>query len=498
MRVGIICFQHESNTFCEVPTTYEHFAADHVLTGEAVRDFFVASKAHHEVRGMFEGLDAAGIEAVPLFSSRAMPYGAIVPDAFDRLVGELMSALRDAGQMDGLLVAPHGAACAIEHRDADGYWLSLVREHVGPAMPMVCTLDPHANLSQAMVDACDATITYRTNPHLDQRQRGLEAADLMVRMLRGECKPTQALVMPPIALNIQSQRTGQEPCLGLYQKVEAVRQRPGVLSASVTLGFPYADTHEMGSAVVVVTDDDRALAGQLAAELAYEMWSRREAYKGVLRTINDVLDEAVQLDGPVSLLDMGDNVGGGGPGDSTLIAQAILDRGLRDVFVCICDPACAREAIGAGAGARVSLTLGGKTDNRHGAPLHIDGVVQSVHEDARYTETQPRHGGATCFDVGPTAIVATDDRVVFQITSQRAFPVTISQLTAFALDPQSFHLIVIKGVHAPAAAYEPFCRHMRHINTPGDSTADMVASLTYQHRRKPLYPWEQDATWSPK
>jgi len=176
-RVGVIGLLHESNTFIESKTTLQHFEDDMLAVGDQVRVRF--EDAAHEIGGFFEGLCAAGIDAVPIFAARAIPFGPVASDAYRVLLERMLSALDNAGQLDGVLAAPHGATVSERVADVDGDWLSLVRERVGAGTPIIATIDPHANVSAKMIDATDALIAYRTNPHLDQRERGLEAAGLM-------------------------------------------------------------------------------------------------------------------------------------------------------------------------------------------------------------------------------------------------------------------------------------------------------------------------------
>ena len=321
MRVGIIALQHESNTFLPLKTELQAFKAETYVTGPAIREHFLA--AHHEVGGMFAGLEAAGITAVPIFVARATPSGIITLDAAAGLVDHMLRELDSAGPIDGLLVAPHGAGVAENEPDFDGYWLSLLRRKIGPYVQMICTLDLHANVSGRMIEACDATIAYRSNPHLDQRDRGIEAASLMARTLRGEVSPTQAACFPPIAINIERQLTDIAPCRELMATIDELRMLPGVLSASALLGFPYADVVEMGSSFIVVTDNDRALAQLLADQIGEYVLTRKDAFKAELISIDDALVEAMRRPGPVCLLDIGDNVGGGSPADGTALASAI-------------------------------------------------------------------------------------------------------------------------------------------------------------------------------
>ena len=367
MRVGIIAVHHESNTVLPSPTTIDHFRADTLLTGEPIRQQFAA--AHHEIGGFFAGLAEEKLDAVPIFAARAIPSGVITAETASALVDRLLDELDRHLPFDGLLIAAPGAAVSEIERDFDGFWLSRLRHRVGANCPIVCTLDLHANLSQGIVKACDAMIAYRTNPHLDQRERGIEAAHLIARTLRGEVKPNQAAAFPPVAINIERQSTDTSPCLELIALADEMRRRPGVLSISAILGFPYADVIEMGSSFVAVTDNDPLLAQSLADELAAYVIHRRESFDAQFISIDQALHEASHSPGPVCLLDIGDNVGGGSPGDGTALAHAIRSRGQRRAFVCINDPQSANDARSAGAGSMAHLSIGGKIDTRKGRRL---------------------------------------------------------------------------------------------------------------------------------
>lgn len=486
MRVGIIGLLHESNTFISQPTTLAHFQQNLLITGETIREKF--ADAPHELGGFLAGCHEAGIDAVPLVVARAFPFGTIAAETFRTLVELVWRELAAAGPLDGILVAPHGATVSEEYPDADGYWLGELRRRVGPTLPIIGTLDPHGNLSPQMVAACQALVAYRSNPHLDQRARGLEAARLMSRTLRGEIHPTMAASFPPVAINIERQLTSEPHCQALYRVADAQLQRPGVLSNSIMLGFPYADVAEMGSSFIVVTDQNPTLAQTLADELGQWLWNHRQDFVGRMISIDEALDRAAQVDGPVCLLDMGDNVGGGSPADSTYLATALHHRRFPRSLVCLYDPAAVDACQAAGVGARLRLSVGGKTDELHGAPLEADFTVRGLYE-GKFSEPEPRHGGFTQCDQGASAVINAESGLTVLLTSLRMPPFSLRQLTSCDLDPSQFRAIVAKGVNAPVAAYAPVCRELIRVNTPGVTTADMLR-LNYHHRRRPLYPFE--------
>jgi len=501
-RVGIVAILQESNTFLRRHTTLDDFRRDLLATGPAVREALAA--AHHEVGGFFAGLDAAGLEAVPLLAARALPGGAMTADTLAGLMDSLDAALAEAGPLDGVLVAPHGATVSEPEPDFDGHWLGRLRRTVGP-LPIIGTIDPHTNLSPAMIAATDALVAYRTNPHVDQRDRGVEAAALMAGTLAGRLRPVQAAAFPPLAINIECQNPAAFPCLPHYEAAARLREPfaasppdapvpPGtVLSTSIVLGFPYADVAEMGSAAIVVTHADAAAAARHADAIGAGLWAARDTFVPELLDADRALDRAAALPGPVCLLDMGDNVGGGSPADGTTLAHALVRHGVARGFVCVCDPEAARLAAAAGVGATLDLAVGGKSPEWAGVadagPVAGRWRVRGL-SDGRFTESQPRHGGGTSFDQGSTAVLVHHSGLTVMVTTARMAPFSLGQIRHAGLDPASFTHLVAKGVHAPVAAYGEVCPSFVRVDTPGVTSADL-ARLAYRHRRRPLHPFER-------
>ncbi len=216
-RIGVAGFLHESNTFLGVPTTYDHFTAASLTRGPALLHRW--TNTHHELGGFLDALTAAQADIVPLLATFAVPSGTITAEAFEQISAELLDDLQSALPLDGLLLALHGATVSAEHPDADGELLRRIRALVGPDLPIVTTLDLHANVSPRMIALANATVAYRSNPHLDQRDRGREAATLLLRTLAGEIRPTQALETPPMLVQISRQHTASPWTSGVYGTV---------------------------------------------------------------------------------------------------------------------------------------------------------------------------------------------------------------------------------------------------------------------------------------
>lgn len=484
-RVALLGIYHESNTFLPQLTTLADFEAGHLFKGIQIRKEY--ADAYHEIGGMLEVLDQHSIEAIPVFFAEATPGGPVTANAFNTLINEMLKELEKAGPVDACLVVPHGAAVSEEFSDMDGYWLSVIRKHLGQ-IPIVGTLDPHANVSQQMVDSTDVLVAYSTNPHIDQRETGKKAATLLVQMLQGEIKPVQKLVQLPLAISIEQQHTSVEPCKGLYSYAATIVERKKLLSLSIILGFPYADVFEMGTSFIFISDDMQGSAEADIEEMSGYILKNRTAFVAEKSTISSELKRARNSSKPVLLLDMGDNVGGGSAGDSTYLLDALEREGQKKTFICIYDPKAVSEALSHEINSHFSLSFGHSYQTEVQMPFISEVTLLQVIE-GKFKEEQACHGGQVSYDMGLTVIVLTKSGNTVMLNSNRIAPFSLAQLTAFGIVPADFDMIIAKGVNAPIAAYGPVCPTIIKMNTPGLTQADMT-QFEYYNRRKPLFPFE--------
>jgi len=492
MRLAALGIAHETNTFARGATDYAAFEQSGILRGEdIVRDY---AESHATMAGFLEARARLGVEVVPLLFTFTNPTSTITPDAFERLCGEMLQLLRDRGPWDGVLLAQHGAAVSENYPDMDGEVAARVRALVGPDVPIGMAPDMHANLSQKMIDNTTVTVVYRTNPHLDPRPRALECAELIVRTIKGEIRPVQALEMPPVVINIVKQFTGEEPMRSLVADVEEVIQRPGMVSASVAEGYPYADVAEMGMAFLAISDGDAGAARDAARWMARRAWDMREQFVADTPSPESALRAAMaEPKGPIVLMDVGDNIGGGSPADSTILLEAAQRLGVRSYLQTLRDPEAVSACIAAGVGATVSLQVGAKTDDRHGRPLQVSGVVRRI-SDGKFEEPTPTHGGFRFFNGGPTVVLETEDDHTLVLTTRLIGNTSLQQMYSVGVRPESKHVVVAKGVVSPRPAYAPIAAQVVLVNTPGVTTSDLL-TFTYTRRRRPLYPFEADATY---
>jgi microcystin degradation protein MlrC len=479
--LAIAGIMHESNTFSDTPTDAAAFSQTH-----ASNMIKVWGEAHHEISGFIQGATQYDYTIYPTLMAAAMPAGRVTDDVFDRLTEMLIQHLKAAPKHEGLLLALHGAMVVESYPDGDGEVLRRLRDAFGHDFPIVVTLDQHTNVSEQMVAESTALVIYKTTPHIDQRQRGLQAAELMMRILRGEVTPTQALAKPPMLLNILYHVTSVPPMEPILNAAKQLEEDPNVLVANVAVGYPYADVYEAGPAFVVVTDNDPQLAQTEADRLSDMLWNARGQLTLDLPDAAQAVEQAIQSEQhPVILVEMGDNIGGGSPGDSTFILAELVRQGASGFAVVIFDPEAVQSCIQAGVGGMVSLEVGGKADNQHGDPVPIRGNVRLIH-DGQYIETQPRHGGQRYHNQGLTAVVAVGDSLV-ALTSRRQTPFSLQQLLSLGIDPTEMRMIVVKAAVAYRAAYEPIAGQIIEVDTPG-LTAVNPLHFEYNDIRRPLFP----------
>lgn len=490
MRIAIAGFMHESNTFAVFPTTLDNF---HIHRGEAVIDHY--RPTFHEMAGFIQGADDYDFDLHPLLGADATPAGPLTAKTYETIIGELLESIQAAlPNIDGLLLALHGAMVAEGFPQADGETVRRVRELVGPDFPIFVTHDYHGNVPESLVKDATALIIYKTCPHIDQPERGLQAAELLVRTIRGEVQPASAIVKPEVLFNIVYHNTSSGPMQQLMDAAIALEAQPGILATSIAAGYQYADVPDMGPAIVVIADGDADLAQREAARLGRQMWDLREE---LLPTVPDAA-AAVKMamsstDYPVALFELGDNIGGGSAGDATIILEQLLAQEADGWVVALYDPEAVQQCVAAGIGATLTLAVGGKVDDMHGAPQTVSGYIRALC-DGKFEEPERRHGGRRYHDQGLTAVIEVNRTApgkggLILLNSNRTPPMSIHELTCAGIVPEQQRILVAKGAVAPRAAYEPVCPRIIEVDTAG-ATSISIPKVQYHLARQTLYEWQ--------
>lgn len=495
LRLAALGLWHEANTFSNHVVDPETIEIAGVLRGPKIVERHAGGTT--TMSGFLAARECPGVEVVPLVMTTLLPGGPIMERALTTIAEQMVDSLAKNGPFDGVLAALHGAAVAEHTTDVDGYLLARFREVIGAEVPLGVSLDLHANITAEMCANSDILNTYRTNPHIDAKEVAEEIADIVIRTARDEIRPTQAFQPVPAVINILCQNTGTSPMREVMTDTRRVMGEPGVLSASVAEGFPYADVPEMGMSVVVVTHDDSGAAAAHALALGEKVWARRAQFdRSAMSPAAALRIAAKPHEAPVLLLDVGDNVGGGAPGDSVALLLEARRLGLGSLLTIVVDPTSAAASDRVGVGARVRLSIGARTYPETGPPVEATATVLAIH-DGVYAAREEVHAGLNQFDAGLSAAVVLDTGQTVLLTSRPTLPLTTAQLAAVGLEPAMFRAIVAKGVHSPLAGYGPHICESVLVDTPGVTSANL-GGFRYQRRRRPLYPFERQASYPPQ
>jgi microcystin degradation protein MlrC len=481
-RIALMGIYPESNSFAPGMTTIEHFKSGRYLKGESIIKEY--QFAHHELGGAIEEFSKNNVTLLPVFYAETTPGGILSEKTFQQLLDEMWIELEKVLPIDACFVVPHGAGIAENFPDMDGRWLELLRIKLGNDTPIVGTLDPHSNISEKMVSVTQGLFPYSTNPHIDQRETGKKAARFLLDILQKKICPVQHLVQVPVAISIEQQHTEAEPCKSLYEFAKRLGISNNLLHVNIALGFPYGDVYEMGTAVIIITDR-KGLAENAKQEVLSYFNSFKNSFVGDKEQFISILPKIEGSPKPVLLLDMGDNVGGGGSGDSTYILENLEKTGLKSI-ICIYDPEAVATCITYIKGQTFTLSIGKnpETYKAYKTRVTLKNTFSGI-----FSETEPRHGGQSHYNMGKTAVITTLNGNTVLLHSNRVPPFSLAQLTSCSINPKEYEVIIAKGVIAPMAAYGPVCPTIIKVNTPGLTTADMT-QLSYHHRRKPLFPFE--------
>ena len=466
MRIAIASILQESNTFSPVMTAYHDFQP--VFGKDVIR-------RHRgkltEMGGFLDVLEHQGAMARPVCAAWAITANRLVGPDFERLQLEFREALRRAGKVDGVLLAMHGAQTAEGVDDVEGRLLEITREAAGERVPVVASLDLHANITRAMVERATALVGYHTYPHIDMFETGQKAARLLLRIIKGECHPVTAWRKLPLIVNAENSQTSRGPMARLIGRGERLEKSGGVEAVSVFPVQPWLDIEEMGSAVVVVSNGKVEAAERAAAEIAKKFWDTRREFDVKLETVHRALREAEQVrDGLVVLAESSDSTGSGSPGDSTGVLKHLLKARLsRPAAIFLVDPEAVAELVRAGVGATVRLAIGGKFDRANSQPVEVAGRVRLI-SDGRWT---PRHRGYNTgieTDLGTSAVLEVG-WVRVLIASKPAMTVDPELFRSHGIDPAHCQVVVVKSPNGFRAAYEPLAKKIFLVDTPGVSTA---------------------------
>jgi microcystin degradation protein MlrC len=493
MRVVLGGITHEANTFCPHVTNLADFEARWLRRGDAILEDWPNLRT--EQSGALGVLtEAPGCEVVPTLLARALSGAPMAQETLDTLLDELLAHIEATLPVDGVLLVLHGAMMSQTEPDATGYLLSRVRELVGPDVPIVGTLDLHANVTRRMVHEATALIGYHTAPHVDMYDTGRKAAQVLLAEVGGHLSPATALVRVPMLLPPENSTHSWGPLAEVIDRALQLEDEGAIVHAGIYPVQPWMDAEDVAASVVVITDGDPEAAKRHARALGAAFWARRGEFVTELISPDEAVKRALgRVAGTVVLCDSADATTSGSTGDSTAILAALLRAMPLGAMALanVVDPRAVDQAIAAGIGATVDLQVGGCLAPQSFRPIRFTGYVKTI-SDGTFAFKGPGMRGVL-HHMGRTVVLVHGD--IHLVVMERGVSQWDPELyRSVGLDPLDARIVQVKSPMAFRAAYEGICDEVIVVAAPGAANPDLVA-LPWQHLGRPIYPLDPEMSW---
>jgi microcystin degradation protein MlrC len=472
-RIAVGGFLHETNTFAPTKATYDAFLHGggwpRLGTGA---DVLGVRRINLGLAGFIEAAEAEGWDLVPTIFAGATPSAHVTKDAFERIAKVMIDSLASAGRLDAVYLDLHGAMVTEHLDDGEGELLARVRKVIGNDIPLVVSLDLHANVTPEMVAHADALIAYRTYPHVDMADTGRACAKHLALLLKTKQRLAKAFRQSPFLIPISWQCTNDQPAKGIYQKLAAL-QNDSVPTLSFAFGFPAADFVHCGPSIMAY-GRTQLEADAAADAIAALVESHEDDFDGKIYSPDDGVRHAMELaktaTRPIVIADTQDNPGAGGDSDTMGMLRALVrNKAQRAATGVIYDPAAAKAAHEAGEGATVTLALGGKSGIPGDAPYEETFVVEKL-SDGNFLAPGPFYGGRM-MKMGPSACLRIGD-VRAVVASHKTQLADQAMYRYVGIEPTEQKILVNKSSVHFRADFEPIAEKLLICAAPGAMPAD--------------------------
>lgn len=493
MKIAIGTFFHETNAFCNV------FVDQKTIDGvanEGQRIIDIDGRVHSYTGGFVDEAKAQGVELVPTRAVRLKPSGPIYPDVFEKNRDRLIECLKNAYEeepFDGICLGLHGA-CSVEgYPDPEGEILRHIRLAFGKDIPIAVALDLHGNITPEMLELADSLTGVKCYPHVDQYDVGRVAMGLVCDMVRTGKKPGKALIkLPWLMVPAEGVTTSGAACEVRQYMLGLEKEDPELYYASFFQGFPYTDVPSAGVSVVTVAKT-QAAADAYVQKIARYAWDMRQKFTAPRYSAQQAVDIALSMgEGPVLIHESSDNPGGGTPGDGTHLLREMLKRNVPSAFTNIYDPEVATQAANAGVGATITCLLGGKTDNLHGEPIHLENAYVKCVSDGRVIRKSDlgkgavtNYGVTVCLEVGNVSVVVVSD-IRTQSFDDGPFRMA-------GVEWEDKQVIALKSAQHFKAYWHDKVKGIVPCESPGVMSADLT-TFHFKYTNTRQYPFA-DAQW---
>ena len=449
------------------------------------------------VRGVLERLaEEADIDAVPIYWTTALPGGALARDAYEQIKSETLRRLSDAGRIDGIVLANHGAL-EVSDLDTDGDtdFVLAIRRQLGRHIPIALALDLHGDMTPELLDAIAALSVLRTAPHRDDRSTGYRAADQLIKVLGMGLCPKKAAVRIPMLIPGEIAVTAAPPADALYGGLRDIDAEPGVIEANILTGFAWNDCPWTGATAVVFAKQSAEIARRQALVLAEKIWNQRHEFRVQSESmeVHEGLSAALASNvRPFFLSDSGDNTTAGAPGDLTFVLQAALERSdpVHITVAGITAPKIVDQCLAAGVGQTVTLDLGNEHVSGPKKVQRARGVVEAANTDLRPKGFQPYRSIE-----GPWVRIRFGT-IVATFHSARIGVTTPEHLRVLGIDPLGDSVQVVKLGYLHPQLEDIGARHIMLLSE-GASNLNMHR-LAWKRIERPMYPLNPEMSWSPQ
>jgi microcystin degradation protein MlrC len=486
-RIAIGGFQHETNTFAPSPATFEDFAHAGAWPGltRGPALFDAVTGLNIGIAGFIDAARADGHELLPLSWAQATPSAHVTEGAFTRILGQIITDLKDLRHVDGVYLDLHGAMVCAHLEDGEGEILRQVRGVVGADVPIVASLDLHANVTPQMMAMSDRLIAFRTYPHVDMAETGARAAAQLASLMRGGAARAKAYRQIPFLIPVQAGCTMIEPAQSLYARLPDLERGP-VSCISLAAGFGPADIHDCGPSVFAYAVDQGA-AEDAVADLASEIEAREAEFVGKVWPLREGVAHAIsrarEASRPIVIADSQDNPGAGANSDTVgLLAELIRQDAQQAVLGLLYDPEAALAAHGAGEGADITYPLGAKSGLPGHEPLHATYRVERI-GDGVIIGTGPFYKGAR-MQLGPMALLRVNG-VCVVVASRKNQAADQAMFRHLGIEPAAQKIMALKSSVHFRADFQPIADEILVIAAPGPNPID-YRELAYRHLRPGL------------
>ncbi|WP_413299027.1 M81 family metallopeptidase [Bacillus sp. 1P10SD] len=485
LRVGIAFFYHESHSFAPLKTDIEAFYNEGYFKGEEIFSAYTGTKT--EVGGFLDVLTKEEqIQVVPLLCAAATPAGPVTNEAYQLIEKEMLTELEKAGNLDGLLLALHGAMVVEDLFDPEENLLREIRKITGNDISIATTLDMHANVSARMLEHTPYHFGFKTYPHVDMYNQGVNAAKLLLEVLLEQKKYVASFIKLPMMPPSINMRTVEGPMHHLIELALKLEGEPSIINASVFGGFPYSDIPMVGASVLVIAND-KSSADKAASKLANKFWELRNEFIMRLPTVKEGMNQALSLkeEKPIVLADISDNPLSCGSGDTTLLLKEFINMNQpHTLFGGLTDPESIERCQKAGVGNMVMLDLGGKTSPEFGRPVQVRAKVLAL-SDGVFYNSGPFNQHLR-MDVKGAAYIKAGEVDILLIGR----PMSANDPEMFrhiGIEPTAYSILGLKVKNHFRAAFDPLISKVIYVDAPGVASNDLQ-HFSYKNIPEKIWP----------